>query len=112
MQRVVLLSIISAFFLFCSISKIQAQEQKVDFTANWKADSTKNVVIINIIKGQLPVDCYIYNNSPFKGGHLISSTKNISKSSIEIVLEVKQQVYICLYKDDTNICGKWLKITE
>jgi hypothetical protein len=112
MQRVVLLSIISAFFLFCSISKTQAQEQKVDFTANWKADSTKAIIVVNITKGNPPYTFFVYDGSPYNGGKQISKTENIQKNSFEIEIERKMKVFICVYKSENNFIQKELDVTE
>ena len=95
-----------------SFSECYSQNEKLDFKASWKTVSTKNLIAITITKGNLPVNCYIYESSPFNGGKLIKQIENIVTKEFEIEMNKIAKVYICIYKDENSLAAKWLKISK
>ena len=104
-----LLFIILYFFSF----GLNAQtSDKVEFTATWKQNTEKAVIIVTITNGDVPISFLVYDGTPFNGGKIISKTENVMTKTFEVVLEKKMRVYVCLYRDEKNYFAKWLEIAE
>jgi len=88
---------------------ITINQEKPDFTAVWKKGIRKSVIIISFTSEQKPVNCYVYDCSPFNGGKLLKQVENISSDKIEIEMDVVMDVYICVLNQEDNIAAKWLK---
>jgi hypothetical protein len=112
MKQFIQFTLIFSILSLSAIARVSAQDEKVDFTASWKQDSTKNIITLTLTKGNLPVNCYVYDSSPFTGGKLISKLENIQSLNFDIELPAKSKVYICVYKDEINLAGKWLNINN
>jgi hypothetical protein len=107
-----LLFILTAFltFLPALTSNASAQNEKINFVASWKQNTDKAIIEITISKGEAPFNCYVYDDSPFKGGKLIAKNENISDSKFGVELGSKTKVYICLVGKDMQIATQWLTI--
>jgi hypothetical protein len=108
-----LIVIFLGVFMTSMTGSLNAQDnKKIDFKAKWKNDSTKNVISISIVNSDFPLNCYIYDSSPFTGGILIKQIDNIYSNEIDIEMIEKKKVYICIYKNENNLAAKWLRISE
>jgi hypothetical protein len=104
-----ILLIILYFFSF----GLNAQTtDKVGFTATWKQNTEKAVIIVTVTNGDTPFSFIVYDGSPFNGGKIIKKTENVLTKTFEVELDKKMKVYVCLYKDETNYLAKWLEIAE
>lgn len=112
MKRFPRLVIVLIILLVVPLSIIKAQDKKIDFTVSWKKDEAKSIIVVSVENGTPPFQCFVYDGSPFKGAKILAKVENVSDSKIEITVEAKQRVYVCVYKDDANIKGKWLEISE
>lgn len=101
-------AIISLLLFFSSF----VQMDKVEFTASWEVKTKKNILSITLTQGSLPVNCYVYESSPFTGGLLIKQIENIDKRKFEIELDSRKDVYVCVYKDENNLAAKWVRISK
>jgi hypothetical protein len=109
MQRFILLAVTFLTLFFSPVSKINAQDEKVDFTASWKQDSTKAIIVVNITKGNAPFTFFVYDGSPFDKGKLLSKTENITNKTFEVEMNKKMKVYVCVFKDNKNATSKWIE---
>ena len=57
-------------------NNIFAQDNKIDFKAEWKMDSINNIIKVTIINGD-PINIMLYDNAPLDNGKLISKSKFI-----------------------------------
>lgn len=112
MQRVILLFATSVMLLLNPVLKLHAQDEKVQFTAEWKKNTDKSILVITVTKGTAPFTFFVYDGSPFKNGKQISKTENITNKSFEVEIDKKMKVYICLYKDESNFASMWLATAE
>lgn len=101
-------AVISILLVFSSF----VQVDKIEFSAIWEVKTNKNIIKITLTQGSLPVNCYIYESSPFTGGQLIKQIENIDKRKFEIELDSRQDVYVCVYKDENNLAAKWVRISK
>ena len=107
---IITLSII-VYAMFFNNYQAQAQSDKVDFNAEWKADSVNNVIQVTIINGD-PNSVMIYDKSPFDNGILLSKTDLFSKKKVEIITEKKIKLCVCVVKDAINFNCKWLVVEK
>lgn len=112
MQRFILLAVFFLTLFLSSQIRVNAQNEKVQFTAKWKQNTDTAIIIVTFTKGNGPFTLCLYDDSPFKGGKLISKKDNISESTFEVNIEKRQKVYLCVLKDDNNYTIKLLDVTE
>ena len=106
-----LIVIFLAMFVFAN-RPVKAQDQeKLDFTVEWKNDSS-SVILLKIDKGVEPFIAYIYEGSPYKDGKLLIKEENLFEKTIELKIAMRKEVFVCVYKDDTNNSCKLLKVNE
>jgi len=100
-----LLFILTAFlaFLPALTSNASAQNEKINFVASWKQNTDKAIIEITVTKGEAPFKCYVYDKSPFLGGKLVAKTEGVTDNKFEILLNSKENVYICLYTSESDI---------
>jgi hypothetical protein len=103
---------LTLIFFISSFSNCYSQDGKIDFKASWKIKKGKSYISLTLTKGDLPVSCYVYDSSPFTGGQIIKQLENVVSSELEIEMEEKADVYICVYKDENTLAAKWLKTSE
>ncbi len=108
-KRILLSVALTLALIFGSFSVCFSQDQKIEFKASWKKTSSKNLISISLKKGSLPVNCYIYDSSPFTGGQLINKIEMVNTRKFTVEMVEKAKVYICIYKDEDNMSAKWLQ---
>ena len=112
MRRLLFILTASLAFLGTFTGSVNAQTDKIDFTASWKQNTDKAIIVITVDKGQAPFKCYVFDESGIKGSKILVQNEKITGTTFEMELFSKQKVYIFIIgNESTSEFGqKWLDI--
>jgi hypothetical protein len=99
------LFILLIFFSF----GLSAQSDKVEFKAEWKADTLNNIVKVTIISGD-PLCVILFDKMPSQNGKPICKTDIKQRKIVELEKINKEKLCVCVFKDSISFSCKWLDV--